>query len=157
MIEEIKGNLLDSKANHFVHCCNCFCNFGGGIASQIRRFYPSAYEADLKTSYGNSLKLGTFSYATQRGKHVYNLYAQYRFGGEGKVYFIYSAFDEGLKKIKTFIENNFDCKDVVFGLPKYIGCGLAGGSWEETLPIIEKNLENAKFRTVIVGFDNETA
>ena len=67
----LKGDLityaLGGRFNCIVHGCNCFNKFGKGIALSIRKIFPEAYVADLKTIEGDKNKLGTISYATVKG------------------------------------------------------------------------------------------
>lgn len=52
MMKTVHGNLikmaLEGKFDVIIHGCNCFNTFGAGIALQIKRIFPDAYEADLK-------------------------------------------------------------------------------------------------------------
>ena len=52
----IQGDLVamaqQGQFDVIVHGCNCFCAMGAGIAKSIRRAFPQAYEADLKTRKG---------------------------------------------------------------------------------------------------------
>ena len=117
-----------------IHQCNCFHTFGSGIAKKIKQKYPSAYEADLKTRFGDKYKLGTFSYAKQGGKIIVNLYSQFKYGNSG-VYTDYESLEEGLYDIFYWCSIN-DIKRI--GIPYLIGCGLAGGDIKIVMDICEK-------------------
>ena len=61
------GNLITlAKERHFdiiAHGCNCFCTMGSGIAPQIAKAFPEAYDVDQKTVKGDKKKLGVFTEA----------------------------------------------------------------------------------------------
>lgn len=82
--------------------CNCFHTMGKGIALEIKKRYPEAYEADLTSPYGDYDKLGTFTKATfeRSGKElvIYNLYSQYKYGNK-EVMINYAAIERGLYAI----------------------------------------------------------
>ena len=91
VMKKIKGDLMKLALNGdfdvIVHGCNCFCAMGKGIALTIKKVFPEAYQADLKTVKGDKGKLGHYSSATvQRNGHqitVINAYTQYNYGGSG--------------------------------------------------------------------------
>ena len=60
---------------------------GAGIALTIKKVFPEAYQADLKTKKGDRAKLGTYSSVTiQKNGHqitIINGYTQYHYGGPG--------------------------------------------------------------------------
>ena len=138
MIKYIKGDLFLGKEDIIVHGCNCFCTFGAGIAYQLKKLYPEAFQIDQQTIKGDRLKLGT--YTQWNGKHylyperniiIINAYTQYYYANEGLKPFDYQAFLIILDKLKE----NF--KDKTIAMPK-IGAGLAGGDWK----IIEKMIND---------------
>lgn len=135
----IQGNLIHlAKEGAFdviIHGCNCFCAMGNGIAKDIRREFPEAYAADLKTKKGDRSKLGTYSSALiVRGDirfTVVNAYTQYDFWTKG-VKADYAAIAAVMAKIKA------DFSRQVIGYPK-IGAGLARGDWDT----ISKSIDSA--------------
>jgi O-acetyl-ADP-ribose deacetylase (regulator of RNase III) len=138
-MKTIKGDLiqlaLNGKFDVIVHGCNCYNTMGAGIAKEIKRVFPEAYEADCKTQKGQKGKLGSFSHANvKRGKHdiiVVNAYTQHKYWGEGR-HVDYNAVFYAFEKIK----DKFTGKR--FGIP-LIGAGLAGGFWK----IIEAYIRDA--------------
>lgn len=130
-----KGDVLNSGERVIVHGCNCFNTMGSGLARQIREQYPKAYIVDQKTLRGDKSKLGTFTYAICGDKladpiFVVNAYTQYRYGRD-KVYVDYDALEKVFTKICDLFPHE------VIALPK-IGCGLAGGDWDEVSEILER-------------------
>jgi len=134
----LKGNLLDlfdsGYFNVIVHGCNCFHKMGAGIALQIKKRYPQAYEVDLKTSYGDRTKLGTISVAKlANDKFIINAYTQYFYGRRTKQV-DYQAIKFSMFLVKECFGN------LKIGIPR-IGAGLAGGNWK----IIEQIIDSLNF------------
>jgi O-acetyl-ADP-ribose deacetylase (regulator of RNase III) len=136
IVKTVEGDLIKRfKNNEFsaiAHGCNCFHLMGAGIAGQIARHFPEAYEADMKTSKGYNLKLGNYSeVATAHGK-IFNLYTQFRPGGESP------------RVLASAISLAFDTLDLrhggdvnfLLGIP-LIGCGIAGGDWNHIKMVID--------------------
>jgi O-acetyl-ADP-ribose deacetylase (regulator of RNase III) len=132
---EYQGDLLQSDCNVIIHCCNCFNRMGSGIAKAIAEKWPEARAADDKTVPGDRDKLGTFTKAELQEVVIFNLYGQYRYGTDSRKV-EYDALEKGLTSIKEFLDQN--------GMAFYkvgtyrLGCGLAGGDWDEVKPIIER-------------------
>lgn len=134
----VNGNLLkmfkNSEFQVVVHGCNIFHTFGSGIAAQIKKEYPEAYDSDLCTEYGDTDKLGMFSLAhyldiTDKVHIIVNLYTQGSFGKTG-VHVDYEAIERGFKAIKVAYGN------MKIGIPQ-IGAGLGGGDWNRIETIID--------------------
>ena len=133
-VKHIRGNLLKSNCDVIAHGCNCFNTMGAGIARQIKRAYPYAFNIDNVTARGDRNKLGSLSAAKDpRGElpKVYNLYTQYRYGRRGS-HVDYAAVQSSLTKMKKSLDLDDPEMTLKVGMPR-IGCGLAGGLW----PIVE--------------------
>ena len=136
----IKGDLIHlAVAGEFdviIHGCNCFCAMGAGIAKQIRKTFPEAYDVDLATESGDESKLGNYSKVrvdTASGSfYIINGYTQYHYAGDG-ILADYKAIETLFSRIKS----DFSGKRI--GYPK-IGAGLAGGNWEIISTIIDRAL-----------------
>ncbi len=116
--------------------CNCFHTMGSGVARFIREAYPEAYAADLRTKYGSSNKLGSFSVASTEStpkKFIYNVYSQFRYGTD-KRYTVYDAVADGLEGVRN---HAIDHSVKILGIPYKYGSGLAGGDWRIVNAIIE--------------------
>jgi len=155
MITEVKIDLLTYEVDAIGHCTNCFCTMGSGIAKQIKLQLPEAYQEDLKTQSGDKTKFGKFSVATitkpnieTKIKFVYNLYGQYYYGKDSRKLnyeSIYTAM-EGMRK---------DCvgKPIKsIGLPKNMGCALAGGDWNVVNAMIHSIFDDAPFEVYICEY-----
>jgi len=166
--EEIESDLILEalKGNFDVigHCCNCFCTMGAGIAVPMSKtFGVDKFKMEGKKYSGNINKLGTIDYnnfflvkdthdviipiksnfGSNTENHpeltVVNMYGQFGFGGKfgnskKGVPFDIEAFTKCLNEI------NITFKGQHIGLPKFIGCGLAGGNWIEVEKLIKKEL-----------------
>lgn len=136
-MKTIKGNLID-LAEHgefdiIVQGCNCFETMGSGIAKEIKKRYPAAYDADVKySSAGDYHKLGDYSVMLGKQFNIINAYTQYGFrtGGEDGDVFEYDSFKLILQKLAHEWPNSR------YGFPK-IGCGLAGGDEISIMGMIE--------------------
>jgi O-acetyl-ADP-ribose deacetylase (regulator of RNase III) len=137
----IEGNLLDlAKSGCFdviIHGCNCQCVMGKGIALQVKKNFPAAYEADCLTLKGDEAKLGNYSKATiycnEKSFVIVNAYTQYHWRGKG-VKVDYNAIESVMRRIKC----EFSGKRIAY--PK-IGAGLAGGDWTIISNIINTALQ----------------
>lgn len=134
MINNIKGDLV-KQAELFdviVHGCNCFCAMNSGIAPQIKKKFPEAFEVDCNTKKGDREKLGTISFTHNTNPVVVNAYTQYEFGTD-KRNCDYNALRSCMQEIRI----QFKGKKI--GMPK-IGAGLAGGDWNIIRKIIDEEL-----------------
>ena len=139
-MKEVIGALVQLAKNGefdvIVHGCNCQCIMGGGIAKQIRKAFPTAYEADFGTTACDSRKIGSWSFAQvtlNKGKHlvIVNGYTQLLAGGQVN----YNAVRDVMKQVKQ----NFYGQRI--GYPM-IGSGLAGGDWDRIKEIIAEELKD---------------
>ena len=150
MIKEVDADLLTYDLDAIVHQCNCFRTMGAGIALRIRQKYPEAYKADCETGSGDFDKLGTFSYAVlPSNKHIYNMYGQFGYG-RNKRYTNYEAVYKALAAIEQHAVKN-GLKTI--GLPKNMGCRLAGGSWTIVRAIIQDIFDKSQLTCYICNYD----
>lgn len=142
-IKYIKGDLIVDREQYEViaHQCNCFLSFGAGIAAQIKKYIPEAYQADLSTQYGDKKKLGTITHTTNSNPTVVNMYGQYKYTRH-EVDTNYDA----LRSCFKIVKQKFSGKKI--GLP-LIGAGLASGNWETIENIIKEELIDEDVTVVI--------
>lgn len=144
-MKQLTGDLIQmaQKGNFdvIIHGCNCFCSMDAGIARSIKDQFPEAYEADLRTGYGDRLKLGTFSTAHVGRLRVVNAYTQYHWRGQGR-----KVDYEAVRKVFKAIKKEFSGQRI--GYPA-IGAGLAGGDWKVLAQIIGEELEGEDHTYVV--------
>lgn len=130
----------NGEVNVIAHGCNCYCTMGSGIAPLIKKAFPEAYAADLRTKKGDLDKKGTLSWGQSGEVTVANLYSQGGYWGRNKGIrdLDYGALDDALVLFAD-LAKNIRGNDTRIGLPK-IGAGLAGGDWAVIEPMIEKHL-----------------
>lgn len=145
MITHRTGNLLEQPdLTHIAHQCNLYHTFGAGLAKQIAEKFPRALMADKATKYGDSAKLGTYSYSFGV-PDIINLYCQVGFGPEATDY---KAMQKAMEDLESLLKlQKIPSK---LGLPFYLGCGLAGGNWDTVLEIIRKVFKASPIECVIV-------
>lgn len=154
-IEYRKADLLEQDdINVIIHQANCHHTMGSGIAAAIKKKYPEAYAADLKTGFGDISKMGTYSKAiTKDGKRILNLYSQFNFG-YGKRHTDYNAMANGMALIRKDILAAPNKSKLVLGMPYKIGSALGGGSWRVVEAIIHDTFEESGLKLVICELEN---
>lgn len=143
-VGDLIGAAKSLEINVLAHGCNCYCTMGSGIAPLIKKAFPEAYAADLKTEKGDLGKKGTLSWAQSGEVTIANLYSQGGYWGRNKGIrdLDYDALYDALVRFAV-LAKNWRGNDARIGLPK-IGAGLAKGDWE----VIETMI-----RTTLKGFD----
>lgn len=124
-----------------IHGCNCLNNMGAGLAQRIAELYPAAKVADSLTQSHDKGKLGDYTVGVVENDFVIvNLYSQYKYGGV-YVNVDYDALSKGFDKVMS----NINSESVVFLIPEFIGCGLAGGDINIVRPMIETKFADSKY------------
>lgn len=164
---EIEGDLIDEARDEnfdvIMHGCNCFCTMGAGIAPiMAENFGCDKYRLESSKYKGSILKLGQIDYEGKMlldgeihsplqdqtpNLYVVNAYTQYGFATKGALALSYPALALCLIKINHLF------KGKRIGLPQ-IGCGLAGGDWNQVKHMIQTILVDCD--TTVVIFDRPT-
>lgn len=149
MYLEKKGDLLNYYQTHYlVHQCNCTTTTSLGLAKTIFMKFPNA-NTYINDCIRNPGEIDII-------KPIINLYGQI-YPGKANAILQDSAenrltyFNQALNKIYLELENE---ESINLAFPKYIGCGLAGGAWdnyEAALKLFEKQYE--KVNILIVDFN----
>ncbi|APC44464.1 hypothetical protein [Pseudoalteromonas phage PH357] len=146
-IRIVKGDaitaLLNGDIDYLVHQTNAVGGFGSGIAGQIRKRIPQAYQAykdnyDFWINQGyDNIPLGNIS----TGGNVIHLHSQLNYGRSGKRYTNYGAMANGFNYLpEVLYDMDESPEDIVIGLPYLMGCGLGGGDWNIVYELIEQCL-----------------
>lgn len=140
MIKHIRCNIFDSGADIILHQVNCQGVMGSGIAKQVRDRYPDVYTSykDICNAiHDPSILLGAAQFIRiDNGTYIVNLFAQNKYGYDGKRYTDYPALESCLNKVRvhTFPDNE------VIAIPYLMGCDRGGGDWKIVSEMIEKIL-----------------
>ena len=153
-VHYVQGDLLEANVNYICHQVNCQGKMNSGIAKQIRRLWPEAYNeyilwhknyndmSGLEQSAMRSgpttseLMLGNILiHAMDYNRSIIHMAAQEHYGYDSKRYTSYDAFWACLGEIKNSIP-----KGSKIGFPARIGCVRGGANWEVIKTMIEQVL-----------------
>lgn len=167
-IRYLTGDLLKGDQSVIVHSVNARGAFASGIAGQIRRELPFAYEAyrqAFEASETRMLPLGeviwAFDLGGPRPRIVGNMVTQQNYGRDpDMVYVNYDAVTVAIQRVNDFARRSqtgmlqiADLPEITeVGLP-LIGCGLGNGDWSIISDIIEQ--EALDFIPVVYLFDGK--
>lgn len=152
-----EGDLIDlAKRGEFdvlIHGTDCMNAMDTGLALQIKKTFPSAYEADLKTKKGARSKLGTYSYASMMSNNntpltVINAYTQYNHTEGSQLNTNYEAIRESFKAI------NIEFRGKKVGVPR-IGSSSSNGCWVTISNIIRTELKDVDLTLIDPPFGYE--
>lgn len=142
-IEIVQCDILDVDSEIIAHQTNCVTQTKKGLAKIIFNKYPRAdcYIYRIKPSTPGTIDIRDIRETD--GKIVINMFAQYYPGkpmindnpNSDGVSSRLEYFNQCLQQISEYIKNN-NIKSIAF--PWNIGCGLAGGKWEDYYHAIEK-------------------
>jgi O-acetyl-ADP-ribose deacetylase (regulator of RNase III) len=132
------GDMLQLKRGILVHGCNARGAMGAGIAAAIKKRFPAAYKVYRSEYERVGLTLGTITFAEVEPELVIvNAVTQddWRRPDPTTILADYDAIEAAFIQVRTLAEDRR--LSVHFPL---IGCGLAGGKWEDVSPRIERAL-----------------
>lgn len=157
MIKVINGSILNAKTDFIMHQVNCQSVMGSGVAKVLRDFDEGIFTHYKAISERRKLQnislLGDNDYYWlinhYKKQCIVSMFAQDKYGYDGKQYTDYEAFRTCLRQFKAnwpaWVEdidknNNKILRRTSVALPYNIGCGRGGGDWEEILEIITTEL-----------------
>lgn len=150
MLYEVEGNLVrDDEYNIFCHQTNCMGVMGSGIAKQIADKYPVVQIRNADRC-KQSNPLGTIlvvRVAPQR--FCVNMYGQYNYGREFKVYTDYEALQKCFDALAERLNKSAIPDSWKIGFPNRMSCGLGGGSWNTVRAMIE-DFSNKVYQNVYI-------
>lgn len=149
----VKGDVLKTPFQIIAHQVNCKGVMGAGLAKQIRSNYPNLYDA-YKDYCNHGACLGDFlGWVTSDKHYILNIFAQDGYGRDKRYTdysAMYNAFANGINDYRDLYEVGNEVQ-LTIAIPYMIGCGLAGGDWDEVQKIlfaVEKNCN-----VVFVAYD----
>ena len=156
MIKIIEGNIVNAKTDFIIHQVNCQGVMGSGVAKALRDYDDGIYKHYRKfcefCKFESEELLGTCDayLLKDRGQIVLSLFAQNKYGYDGKQYTDIEAFRDGLRYISQHFEkkkkkmglSEKNLHQISVALPYKIGCGRGGADWEVVYKIIEEELKD---------------
>lgn len=143
----------DDGPKVIVHVCNDKGGWGKGFVVAISKRWkePEAeYRRWHKEGGDPPFELGQVRFVEVEPRlWVANMIGQHgmsRIGGQPPIR--YEAVEEGLRQVAEFAGD----KGASVHMPR-IGCGLAGGEWEDIEPIIERTLVEAGIEVTVYDFE----
>lgn len=141
----INGNILLTNKDIIVQQVNCRGFMGGGLAAQIMKRYSNVkpeYQRfrknKLKTLIEDKKLLGLVNYVdVYDGKIIANVFGQVDIRKDIYDKGVYTKKNALLKGIRD-VETKARELNISIAIPTYIGCGLAGGDWDDIKLEIEE-------------------
>lgn len=137
MVTVVKGDILDAKEKIIAHQVNCQKRMNSGVAKAIREKYPIVYEIYQETK--PQLGYTDFINAIRNGDghYIANMYAQDRYGYDGKQYTDYEAFRHCCEQVaKECRLSKHMKKDLNVAMPYKIGSDRGGADWDKIMDIL---------------------
>lgn len=134
-VKIVNGDLFTTNAKYICHQVNCQGRMGSGVAKVVRFQFPEAFSAYREVCAKGLARLGLTQYVASKGKVIINMFAQERYGYDGKRYTSYKAFSVCLENIHRSVP----CGSTI-AMPYKIGCGLGGGVWDVIYEMIQDEL-----------------
>ena len=156
MITEVKGNIFNfiEEGCILLHQVNCQGVMGGGIAKTVKELFPEVFtryknycSKTNKDCLGDMLPV--MSKYNKCNFYIGNCFGQ-KYYGRDKRYTDYEGLKRSLDLVTIFLGiDDSPCSKIL--IPKYIGCGLAGGDWNIVSEIIDEVFKDHE--VLIVDFD----
>jgi hypothetical protein len=130
-------DILNSKEKYIAHQCNCVVNNPKGLAKSIFDKYPYA---DIYSSRKNKDIPGHNIICSGNDKIIINMLAQYY---PGKSKYNNDSVPNRLQWFRDCLNEISNIPDLKnkkesLAIPFNIGCGLAGGNWDDYYSIIKE-------------------
>lgn len=136
VIERTQNGILDINKGIICHQVNCCGAIGAGVSGAIIRKYPivgKKYTELCKRSTKYDL-FGTIQpIEINDDLTIVNLFTQLNYGNSKKTGIIYTDMAKLTASLRSLLDN----PDAYVYVPEYIGCGLAGGDWNEFMRIMQ--------------------
>jgi O-acetyl-ADP-ribose deacetylase (regulator of RNase III) len=137
-----------------VHVCNDIGQWGAGFTATVdnRWFKPQIAYHNYRMLYDTDELLGKVQLVkVERDIWVVNLIGANRTGNRSVLPPIrYDAVLKGLRRVARLAGD----RDASVHMPR-IGCGLAGGTWDQIEPLIQQALVNEGIRVTVYDLEEE--
>lgn len=133
MIQFIKGNIFESKAQALVNAVNTVGVMGGGIALEFKNRFPKNYQQYKKQCEERTFRTGNLICVNENDKVIINFPTKEHWKNPSE----YTYIETGLSVLKKYISEN---KIASIAIPA-LGCGLGGLQWKKVKPMIEESLK----------------
>ena len=156
VIKHIKCDIFESGADVICHQVNCRGVMGRGVAKQVREKYPWVYDeykewCDRLEKHGGILLGRIQTVPINENQRVTNLYAQNRFGYDGKRYTNYMA----LKNCLVHVYRDFLNTGYTIAFPYFMSCARGGGDWNIVYKMIEDIFKDYDGDILICEYDGK--
>jgi O-acetyl-ADP-ribose deacetylase (regulator of RNase III) len=154
-IKYVKGDAtapIGNGSKIIVHICNDIGGWGKGFVTAISRRWSepeSSYRDWYKTK--DDFELGKVQFVkVDLNLWIANLIGQHKINKDeqDRPPIRYEALESGLQLVRSFATE----QGATVHMPR-IGCGLAGGRWEEVEPIIKKTLTDQDIEVTVYDFE----
>ncbi len=134
MIEEARGNLLETPAEALVNTVNCVGHMGKGIALQFKQAYPDNFEAYARACRTGAVRPGRmFIFETgsmMNPRYIINFPTKRHWRGKSQV----ADIEMGLMALVEDVKR-LGIRSIA--IPP-LGCGNGGLAWADVRPRIER-------------------
>lgn len=158
MIKIMNCDIFKSGANFILHQVNCQGVMGSGVAKQVREKHPEVYSAyitlcnkyidNTEALLGKVQYVPTWNDDKESFSGIVNLFAQDRFGYDGKCYTDYQALRGCLEKVKRRVDSGES-----IAIPYLMGCHRGGGDWNVVYDIIQQVFSDDSIDVLICKFN----
>lgn len=158
MVFIVYGSVLSATEKYIIHQCNCETAEAAGLAYEVFKKYPYAnvykYRRHDELSYdtpGTIVVKG--GHCQEKARGVINLFGQRHKSVPNSSDDTYEMRMKWFKSALEAVACIPDVESVAF--PHGIGCGMAGGKWEDYYAMItEWSERHPKISVVIYKYDN---
>jgi O-acetyl-ADP-ribose deacetylase (regulator of RNase III) len=149
----VDGDIIDSDAQYIAHQTNCLTSHAAGLAKAIFQRFPYADVYSARAASKMVDEPGSIVVCGDgiQQRFVINMMGQY-YPGSNRIYPA-SELDGAQARLRYFyrclhkISLLPDLSSIAF--PYGIGCGMAGGKWDDYLFLLERFSEHVKDRASV--------
>ena len=157
-IEIKEGDFTTTTAQMMIHQVNCQGVMNSGAAKCVRDKYPIVFEEyhkfwdryytikHLLLGKAQIVKINDNQYAV-------NVFGQFNYGYDGKMYTSYDALDQAFKYLAKYIKEHTEIKAIAF--PYMFGCGRGGADWNVVFAMITSIFKDLDITIEIWQFNKQ--